>query len=123
MHKPRDLRLTHSQRLGKPREFRDVFAQGARLSVGPYVVMYRCNHGQGSRLGLAVSRRGARRAVDRNKLKRIARESFRLHASMLPAMDIVVISTPKAAALPNENLFASLIRAWKLIGATECVAS
>ena len=42
-----------------------------------------------ARLGIVVGKRVIKRAVGRNRAKRIIRESFRLTAG-LPAMDIVV---------------------------------
>lgn len=44
----------------------------------------------GARLGLIVGKRGVAKAHERNRLKRVARETFRLKRSELPAVDIVV---------------------------------
>jgi ribonuclease P protein component len=62
-----------------------------------------------ARLGLAMSRRAAKRAVDRNKLKRLARESFR-QQRQLPMMDFVVMARPGAAAATKAELRESLDR-------------
>lgn len=62
-----------------------------------------------ARLGLAVSKRAARRAVDRSRIKRVVRESFRT-AGDLPGCDVVVIARPAAAGATNAELFASLTR-------------
>ena len=43
-----------------------------------------------SRLGLSVPKRQAPRAVDRNRLKRIAREAFRRHAVRDAGLDLVL---------------------------------
>lgn len=43
-----------------------------------------------ARLGLIASRKAARRAVDRNRGKRIAREAFRAAHAQLPAVDLVL---------------------------------
>ncbi|MCB1956790.1 MAG: ribonuclease P protein component [Rhodocyclaceae bacterium] len=43
-----------------------------------------------ARLGLVVAKKLARRAVLRNLIKRLARESFRLRRTALPRCDIVV---------------------------------
>ena len=44
-----------------------------------------------ARLGLVASRKAAKRAVDRNRGKRLTREAFRAARSELPAVDIVVL--------------------------------
>ena len=72
------------------------------------------------RLGLAVSRRVSPRAVDRNRLKRIVRESFRHHRGMLAqggGMDIVVLPAAAAVTTSNPDLFASLERHWRRLTA------
>lgn len=42
------------------------------------------------RLGLVVGKRVLRRAVDRNRAKRLIREAFRVSATSLPELDVVV---------------------------------
>jgi len=43
-----------------------------------------------SRLGLVVPKRLARQSVDRNRLKRLARETFRRHAAKTAGLDLVL---------------------------------
>ncbi len=43
-----------------------------------------------ARLGLVVGKKQLKRAVDRNRVKRIVRELFRLRREALPACDLVV---------------------------------
>jgi len=65
-----------------------------------------------ARLGLAVSRKVSKRAVERNRIKRVVRESFRAEREELPALDILVIARGSAAAVPNPELFVDLGLAW-----------
>jgi ribonuclease P protein component len=57
---------------------------------------------------LTISRRAAKRAVDRNRLKRIARETFRAQHD-LPHWDFVVMAKPLAATSPATALRESLV--------------
>jgi ribonuclease P protein component len=82
-----------------------------------FVVQYSPNEGGGARLGMAVGTRVASRAVDRNRLRRLIRESFRMHREGLPAVDLLVTARSAAAKAKNAEVFESLARMWQAIGA------
>lgn len=63
-----------------------------------------------ARLGLAISKKHARRARDRNRLKRIAREAFRLQRQALPPVDIIVLSRAGVTGASRAELRAELDR-------------
>ena len=82
--------LGRERRLGRPGEFDAVLqAPSVRLRRGPLWLAARPTDAGQARLGLIVGKRLLRRAVDRNRTKRLIRESFRQRGD-LPAMDIVV---------------------------------
>ncbi|EXJ17140.1 ribonuclease P protein component [Imhoffiella purpurea] len=100
-----------------------MFAEPKRTGKSGFVVLYRYNELEQPRLGLAISKKCARRAVDRNRLKRIVRESFRIHRERLPGVDIVVLCSHGATSHPNRRLFQALEQAWASIRNTACAAS
>jgi ribonuclease P protein component len=55
-----------------------VFRQGQRSADRFFTVLYRPNALDMPRLGFAISRKKVRHATDRNRLKRVVRESFRI---------------------------------------------
>ncbi len=65
------------------------------------------------RLGMAVSRRVSPRAVDRNRIRRQIRESFRLIRPRLAPMDFVVLAKPAAAASESVQLRQALDQLWQ----------
>lgn len=71
------------------------------------------------RLGLTVSKKVSLRAVDRNRIKRQVRESFRVHQTMLVGLDVVVMATPQARGSTSPALQQSLHKHWERI-AEQC---
>jgi len=66
-----------------------------------------------SRLGIVVAKKKVRRAHERNRVKRLARESFRLHQQQLDVLDIVVMPKQGIEAIPNAELHQQLQFAWQ----------
>jgi len=70
----------------------------------------KCNNVELARLGLAVPKKHIHRAVERNRLKRIIRESFRLKQEKLKGNDIVVVVRNKLDV--NKNMDSILAGHW-----------
>jgi len=66
----------------------------------------------GARLGLAIAKRVARRAVDRNRIRRIARETFRQRRHILRPVDFVVLAKPPATEADSRTLKLALEQLW-----------
>jgi ribonuclease P protein component len=91
---------------------------GRRLHEPALSAAVRPNEMRIPRLGLAISARAVPTAVARNRIKRQARESFRLNHRALPALDIVILARTGAARLANPQLRATLERLWTRIRET-----
>jgi ribonuclease P protein component len=115
-------RFPRASRLTDKPQFDLVHRQGQRFADALFLVIIRPNAAGAARLGLAVGIKAAGNAVQRNRLKRIARESFREHASVLPAVDIVINARAAAAKAANAALRASLAAHWQRI-AEKCARS
>jgi ribonuclease P protein component len=64
---------------------------------------------------MAVSTRAAGNSVNRNRLRRLIRESFRMHREELPAVDVLVSARSASARAANPAVFESLARFWQAI--------
>lgn len=74
---------------------------------------YRVNELGHARLGLAISKRVSKRAVERNRIKRLLRESFRRVRHQLPPVDLMVMARQQAAGLPGSILLGEIDGLWK----------
>lgn len=110
--------FTRRQKLTKAIEYKRVFDKPFVSSDACFKVLARRNQTGQTRLGLAVSRQIDKRAVGRNRIKRIARESFRLHFAHSGAgLDVVILPRRETATMCNEKLFESLNRHWSRLEA------
>jgi ribonuclease P protein component len=77
-------------RIIKTDDFSSVFNFRKRISGHYLAIHYQYNSLDTPRLGLIVGKKIAKRAVDRNYMKRVLREQFRLHQHDIASLDLVV---------------------------------
>jgi len=119
---PARLTLPARLRLRRKVDFDAAYARGRRMGDGLFTVTVTTNQSGAPRLGTAVAVRVAGGAVARNRIRRIIRESFRLHQHEIPAVDLVVSARAAAAAASGKALHASLAALWKKVG-DQCATS
>lgn len=103
-----DTAFPRAQRLLASADFSRVFSGADRSSDRFFTVLGKLNDFGIARLGLAISKRVAPRATDRNRLRRLARESFR--HQQLVAIDYVVMARKEAVSATSPSLRLSLDR-------------
>lgn len=87
-------------------------APDARASHRYLLLLGRFNRGPRHRLGLVIARKHIRLAVQRNRVKRVAREFFRQqHSADLP-MDVVLLARNGLGELDNAEVSSILQQQW-----------
>ena len=74
--------------------------------------MLAIKHRNQSRLGLVVSKKNISKAVERNRVKRVIRESFRKNKSQIPNLDVVVLIRKGIDVLPNVVISSKMNSLW-----------
>lgn len=85
-------RFSKNKRLLTPEDYQAVFKEPIKSKSFYFTVLTRPNHLTTARLGLIIAKKVIRQAVQRNRVKRLIRESFRLHQHSLIGLDIVVLA-------------------------------
>ncbi len=106
------LGLPPRRRLRRKIEFDAAYAEGRRFGDGFFGVVARASGAAGPRLGLAVATKVAGSSVERNRIRRLIRETFRLRQRELPPVDIVVSARVRVRGAANAELRASLDTLW-----------
>ena len=109
--------LPRTHRLRRAAEFKRLYAQGRRLAADGFTAVIQPNSAGLPRLGLSIAARMLKLAVQRNRIRRIIRESFRQHQQHLPALDIVVGLRSSPRDVDNAQLRQSLDKLWQKIHA------
>ena len=111
-----------SARLLKSDDFQQVFNAPQKRSsdryftvLGHFYLLADEAEGERMRLGIAIAKKRVRKAHDRNRLKRLVRESFRHIAQNKSGVDLVVLAKSEAIEADNRKLFSSLARHWQRI--------
>lgn len=117
-----------SSRLRKPSEFNTVYQHNQTRVKGQYFIVLAFSHFQvvanaavsakiaprenTARMGVVVSKKVAKSAVKRNRIKRLVREQFRQQKDTR-VFDFIVIALPAANQADNRQLTKELNYLWR----------
>ena len=109
-----DFSFERSRRLLNASAYKAVF-DDAKLKVSNQQVLFlaRPSGLATSRLGLVIAKKNVRHAVQRNRIKRIIRESFRLQQQHLSGIDVVVLARRGLDQLDSASLHELFTQLWQ----------
>lgn len=97
--------FTRQLRLLNSADFRTVFDRVDVKAPSEHCLMLaRRNEINAPRIGFILSKKNIKHAVQRNRVKRFARDYLRLHQHDLPALDIVFMGRKGIDQLSDEQL-------------------
>ena len=112
--------FARESRLLTPGQFQAVFSKPIRFGSRHFTILITPSKlspdsDKNNRLGLAIAKKRVKLAVQRNRVKRIVRESFRLNQHKLPAIDMVVMVKSGIDQLDNQEINQQLEKIWRKI--------
>lgn len=105
--------FTRQRRLLKPEEFKRVFNNTElRGSTSHLLILAGTSESSSARLGFVISKKQIKLAVQRNRVKRLVRESFRHNAEQLQKLDFVVQARSGLTELDNQQIREMIDALW-----------
>ncbi len=107
------FRLQKYQRLKKPAEYQHIYRSKQWGGSKHFTFNVLANDlDDKNKLGVTVSKKVSKRAVDRNHLKRVIREFYRVHQRELNGANLVITAKPSSNSANKEELQRSLKDLW-----------
>lgn len=103
---PKKVRLCISSQI------KNVFEKRQKISQNSVAVFFHFNGLGYARLGVVIPKKNIALAVQRNKVKRIIRESFRLNQENVKNFDIIVFPYAGAEKITKKDLRLCLEKQW-----------
>lgn len=110
-----DQTFPKTSRLLKPSEFQVVYKSGEWVTNRELVINFTRQDSPISRLGITVSKKVSKRAVDRNRIKRHIREWFRKKQNTKESLDIVLTAKPSIKMKAAIEIHQSLEDIWRKV--------
>jgi ribonuclease P protein component len=108
------FKFDKSLRLLNAKAYKSVFDDAKlKVSTAEILILARINDSAIPRLGLVIAKKNAKHAVQRNRIKRIARESFRLRQHQLKGIDTVVLARRNLDKMDNVSMQRVFNRLWQ----------
>ncbi len=110
------LEFSKNQKLLGKNAYKRVF-DSAELKVSrkEFLLLIRKNNAEETKIGIIISKKKIRHAVDRNRYKRLVRESFRKKQTDLIGFDFVFLARNGLESLNNNEFYSQMNTQWNTV--------
>ena len=109
-----ELGFPKTSRLLNAEDYKAVFSNAQlKVSCRDFLVLANRNTRSSARLGLVIAKKNVALAVQRNRIKRQLRNTFRYNKDLLNKLDVVVLARKDADKLNNEDLVDTINSLWQ----------
>ena len=108
-----DFQFEKSLRLLNASEYQAVFDESClKVSTAELLFLARKNNLGRGRLGLVIAKKNVKLSVQRNRVKRVVRETFRLNQHKLKGIDVIVLARRGLGDIDNKQLHETCNQLW-----------
>ena len=109
-------RFDKSLRLLNSKQFNTVFDRVDHKAYTNYFTcLARKNACDKPRIGFIIAKKKVKRAIDRNTIKRVFRESFRLNQAHLPPCDLIILIKKPFSVISKSLLHQQSEQLWERV--------
>ena len=103
-----------SKRLLNAHDYKAVFDNAKwKISSKEFLCLAIPNNFNSPRIGLVIAKKNVKLAVQRNRIKRVIRNNFRLRLNELPNADLVILARRGLSEINNDDLNHLLNKQWQ----------
>lgn len=113
--KPNSEKFPRSARLLTPAQYSNVFSSPKKFYLKGLLALCCVNNEGNNRLGLAIAKKNLPKAVDRNRVKRLVRDTFRKQSCKDKGIDVVVLSRNPIVNMDNTQILKQLDILWRQV--------
>ncbi len=109
-----ELGFPKTSRLLNAADYKAVFSNAQlKVSCRHFLVLANRNTRSSARLGLVIAKKNVALAVQRNRIKRQLRNTFRHNKELLNKLDVVVLARKDADKLTSKELIDTIDSLWQ----------
>jgi len=108
-----EFKFSRAHRLSQKADIRNVFQLGKKRRLSELSMFIYPNLYTHSRLCVTISKKSVPKSYQRNQIRRIIRESFRLNQHDLPSYDIVIVVYKSMGLLTKKQIWEILSKQWQ----------
>ncbi|ATW01899.1 ribonuclease P protein component [Candidatus Legionella polyplacis] len=106
--------FSKNRRIFKTKDFKFAFRNSRKIVIFCFVLFFWKNLLENARLGIIISKKIIKKSHNRNKIRRLIKETFRL-TTFINNLDIVVLVNSKIVGLSNQCIIYTLNDVWKKV--------
>jgi ribonuclease P protein component len=93
-------------------QFKSVFQKKNKRFAHYFIIYIVENKLDYPRIGFVLSKKQVKLATHRNTIRRVVKESFRMHQHSLPSLDFVIVGLTKADKVTKKELANCMAKQW-----------